>query len=125
MEVLRRDSEAFFGAKVTVIDEAVLSEKSEKEFVSAQYIKSRLKTFSVQIMTLHNHSHKITARYNDMTGNNQLCTKDILRMLKKMLDHYPSGTLIVTRVTFLTLRSDFSVHSVQSQRRHDGRLVPR
>jgi len=43
-------------------------------------------------MTLNNHSHKIKARYNDMTGNNQLSTKDILRMLKKMLDHYPSGT---------------------------------
>jgi archaemetzincin len=75
LEVLRRYSEAFFGTKVTVIDEAILSEKSEKEF----------------FMTLHNHAHKITARYNDMTGNNQLYTKDILRMLKKMLDYYPSA----------------------------------
>jgi len=34
LEILRRYAEAFFGTKVTVIDEAVLSEKSEKEFVS-------------------------------------------------------------------------------------------
>lgn len=78
-----------------MIDEAVLSEKSEKEFVSILATLYRRKLiFFRKVMSLNRHSHKITARYNDMTGNNQLCTKDILKMLKKMLDHYPSGTFL-------------------------------